>query len=164
MVCPEGQGDVSIYGKPLFMSVEQTRGRIDCARPRTRASSSLLPSEHLSQNEIDAAALIQSVEFNAQMQQEIVWPANSVVARAYIDQLARHTAIQPARARSVMNVLARAEKLRSRRDRGAAQIVGEVDTLAMQLERDAAGVAAPQDAVRLRSLAAAIKSGTAKLR
>jgi hypothetical protein len=30
VVCPGGQGDVSIYGNLLFMSVEQTRGRIDC--------------------------------------------------------------------------------------------------------------------------------------
>jgi hypothetical protein len=30
-VCPGGQGDVSIHGNLLFMSVEQTRGRIDCA-------------------------------------------------------------------------------------------------------------------------------------
>ena len=30
MVCPGGQGDVSIYGNLLFMSVEQTRGRLDC--------------------------------------------------------------------------------------------------------------------------------------
>ena len=30
IVCPGGQGDVSVYGNLLFMSVEQTRGRIDC--------------------------------------------------------------------------------------------------------------------------------------
>ncbi len=30
IVCPGGQGDVSIYGNLLFMSVEQTRGRLDC--------------------------------------------------------------------------------------------------------------------------------------
>jgi len=30
IVCPGGQGDVSIHGNPLFMSVEQTRGRVDC--------------------------------------------------------------------------------------------------------------------------------------
>jgi hypothetical protein len=30
IVCPGGQGDVSIYGNLLFMSVEETRGRIDC--------------------------------------------------------------------------------------------------------------------------------------
>jgi LVIVD repeat-containing protein len=29
-VCPGGQGDLSIYGDLLFMSVEETRGRIDC--------------------------------------------------------------------------------------------------------------------------------------
>ena len=30
VVCPGGQGDVSIYGDLVFMSVEQTRGRLDC--------------------------------------------------------------------------------------------------------------------------------------
>ena len=30
IVCPGGQGDVSMYGHLLFMSVEQTRGRLDC--------------------------------------------------------------------------------------------------------------------------------------
>ncbi len=30
VVCPGGQGDVSVYGNLLFMSVEQVRGRLDC--------------------------------------------------------------------------------------------------------------------------------------
>ncbi len=30
VVCPGGQGDVSVRGNLLFMSVEQTRGRVDC--------------------------------------------------------------------------------------------------------------------------------------
>jgi hypothetical protein len=29
-VCPGGQGDVSVYGDLLFMSVEETRARVDC--------------------------------------------------------------------------------------------------------------------------------------
>jgi hypothetical protein len=29
-VCPGGQGDVSVYGDLLFVSVEETRGRLDC--------------------------------------------------------------------------------------------------------------------------------------
>jgi hypothetical protein len=29
-VCPGGQGDLSIHGNLLFMSVEETRGRVDC--------------------------------------------------------------------------------------------------------------------------------------
>ena len=30
VVCPGGQGDVSVYGNLLFMSVEETRAKIDC--------------------------------------------------------------------------------------------------------------------------------------
>jgi hypothetical protein len=30
MICPGGQGDVSVYGNLMFMSVEATNGRIDC--------------------------------------------------------------------------------------------------------------------------------------
>ncbi len=30
VVCPGGQGDVSVHGNLLFMSVEQVRGRVDC--------------------------------------------------------------------------------------------------------------------------------------
>jgi hypothetical protein len=30
IVCPGGQGDISVHGNLLFMSVEQTRGRLDC--------------------------------------------------------------------------------------------------------------------------------------
>ena len=30
VVCPGGQGDVSVVGNLLIMSVEQTRGRLDC--------------------------------------------------------------------------------------------------------------------------------------
>ena len=30
VVCPGGQGDMSVHGHLLFMSVEQTRGRLDC--------------------------------------------------------------------------------------------------------------------------------------
>lgn len=34
-VCPGGQGDVSVYGDLLFMSVEETRGRVDCGTQGT---------------------------------------------------------------------------------------------------------------------------------
>jgi hypothetical protein len=30
IVCPGGQGDISVHGNLLFLSVEQTRGRLDC--------------------------------------------------------------------------------------------------------------------------------------
>ncbi len=58
----------------------------------------LTPSEHLSQNEIDAAVQIRSSVFNTQEQPRIVWPPSSVVARAYLDQLARSKSLPPERA------------------------------------------------------------------
>ena len=49
----------------------------------------LKPSEHLTQNEIDAAKLVQYANFNPQNQPKVSWPADPVVARAYVDQLVR---------------------------------------------------------------------------
>ncbi|HEY8485146.1 MAG TPA: hypothetical protein VIL13_11075 [Longimicrobiales bacterium] len=39
-VCPGGQGDVSVWGNLLIMSVEETRGRLDCGRGGVRDSVS----------------------------------------------------------------------------------------------------------------------------
>ena len=41
----------------------------------------LLPSDYLSQNEIDAAMLVRHEEFNPQQQPKVTWPATAVVAR-----------------------------------------------------------------------------------
>ena len=35
VVCPGGQGDMSVYGNLLFMSVEETRARVDCGTDPT---------------------------------------------------------------------------------------------------------------------------------
>ena len=40
VVCPGGQGDVSVHGNLLFMSVEQTRGRVDCGTQGVEAAIS----------------------------------------------------------------------------------------------------------------------------
>src|SRR4029077_8516942 len=40
VVCPGGQGDVSVHGNLLFMSVEQTRGRLDCGVQGVQATVS----------------------------------------------------------------------------------------------------------------------------
>ena len=93
----------------------------------------LLPSEYLSQNEIDAAMLVRREEFNAQQQPKVTWPASAVVARAYVDQLNRTKAIQPERARSVVQTMERAEQMRSN-DRNAAATSEQLTTLASQLE------------------------------
>src|SRR6058998_2026918 len=75
----------------------------------------------------------------------------------------RSRAIQPERARAVKTALDRADGIRTGKERGAAAVLDQLDALAAQLESDAAA-AAGRDAVRLRSLAAAIKGRTAKLR
>jgi len=54
----------------------------------------LLPSEFISENEIAAAAVADQGElFNPQQQFPVTWPADPVVARAYIDQLQRSNAL-----------------------------------------------------------------------
>lgn len=57
----------------------------------------LLPSEHLTDNEIAAAKLAnQGGVFNPQQQLPVSWPAEPDVALAYIDQLRRHDALPSA--------------------------------------------------------------------
>src|SRR5437773_333930 len=124
---------------------------------------SLTPSEYLSQNEIDAAMMIRTEELNTQQQAKVVWPPSAAVARAYVDQLTRSHGIQPERARAVRTALDRADGIRTGKERGAVEVLDQLDALAAQLESDA-GAAAGRDAVRLGSLAAAIKGHTAKLR
>jgi hypothetical protein len=119
----------------------------------------LMPSELLTRNEIAAAGLFRPVEFNAQLQSRVVWPASPVVARAYLDQLTRSKAIQPERARAVEAVLAQADSNKSGRKREAAR--EQLDALAAQLARDAAA-ARGSDAARLRSLEATIKASNGR--
>ncbi|MGY8794347.1 MAG: LVIVD repeat-containing protein, partial [Woeseiales bacterium] len=55
---------------------------------------SILPSEHLSENEIAAAMIANQGEvFNPQQQFRMTWPADPVVAGAYIDQLQRSNSL-----------------------------------------------------------------------
>jgi hypothetical protein len=123
----------------------------------------LKAGEYLSQNEIDAASMVRSEELNTQQQSRVVWPANAVVARAYLDQLGRSKGLQPERARAVKTALDRADGLRAGQKGGAA-VLDELDALAAQLERDAAAASDGRDAARLRALAATIKGHAAKLR
>jgi hypothetical protein len=123
----------------------------------------LKPSEHLTQNEIDAAALIRWEEFNPQMQPKVTYPAVAVVAKAYVDQLNRTKAIAADRAQAVIGAMDRAEALRTPRDRGAAEAVADLTRLAGQLDADAAR-ATGRDQARLRALSDTLKTRAARLR
>ncbi|WP_376694139.1 DUF305 domain-containing protein [Wenzhouxiangella sp. EGI_FJ10409] len=70
----------------------------------------LLPSEHLSDNEIAAArAALDGDLFNPQTQTRLSWPATPVVARAYADQLARSSTLGAAHGDALNAALDRAE-------------------------------------------------------
>src|SRR5207248_7058184 len=104
----------------------------------------LLPSEYLSQNEIDAAMMVRNEELNTQEQMKITWPATSSVAKAYIDQLTRSRAIQPERTRALTTALDRADGVRSGSDKNAAAVLDQLDALAKQVDADA-GAASVRD-------------------
>lgn len=123
----------------------------------------LRPSEHLTQNEIDAAAQIRSSEFNPQEQMKISWPANTIVAKAYLDQLVRSRAIPADRAKTVTAALEKVDGLRTGKERGAGATLDQADAIAGQFETEAKS-AAGRDAVRMHALATTIKARTAKLR
>ena len=123
----------------------------------------LLPSQYLTKNEIDAAALVRYDELNIQDQQKNVWPAVPVVARAYLDQLNRDHAIQPARAAAVKAALDAADKVRTGSDKGAASIVAALDKSAADVERDALS-ATGRDQSRFKALADTMKGIGAKLK
>lgn len=89
----------------------------------------LTPSGLLSQNEIDAAKLVQVDFMNAQGQAKVIWPASFVVARAYVDQLARSNHLPAGRIVEVRTKLADAEQASggARRD-ALTQLAGQLDT------------------------------------
>jgi hypothetical protein len=97
----------------------------------------LRPSAFISQNEIDAAKLIHFDYLNAQDQQQLVWPASFVVARAYLDQLTRSNGLAPDKLSAARTALAGAERLSGQGRRDA------LTQLATQLKGEAQGAADP---------------------
>jgi hypothetical protein len=122
------------------------------------------PSEHLSQNELNAALLSYVDEFNPQLQRKATWPAAVVVARAYVDQLTRSKAIEPQSAAALRTALNRADEIRTGRERSAGAVIRDLDRLAAELETAAASAPVTRDATRLRSLARSITALTARWR
>jgi hypothetical protein len=113
----------------------------------------LTPSEHLTQNEIDAAKSVVMAEFNPQSQPKIVWPASFSVARAYLDQLERGQGLAADRIRSARTALDAAEKL-SGAERGRALM-----KVASDVESQSKGA---KDAARVRLYTGAVRELAAK--
>ena len=108
----------------------------------------LVPNEHLSANEIEAAKLVRMEEFNPQSQPRITWPAAFPVVRSYLDQLVRGNGLEASRTTAIGRALDAAE-----RQSGAARRTA-LTTLATQVESDASRA---RDAARVRAMAQAIR-------
>ena len=112
----------------------------------------LVPSEHLSQAEIDAAELVHVDEFNAQLQSQARWPAAVPVAQAYLDQMVRGNRILTDRADEISSMLAQAE-------RGSASATA-LNALATELDGDVDAISAGTlggDAKRMAKLAEVLR-------
>ena len=93
----------------------------------------LTESEYITENEIAAAALADQGEvFNPQQQFRVSWPAEPVVAMAYVDQLERDGALSEETLVSLRDTLEEAEDRLDRRivrRRKSDRIAGALDTL-----------------------------------
>jgi hypothetical protein len=110
----------------------------------------LTASEYLSQHEIAAATLVHSSVFNPQAQTRVSWPATSLVARAYLDQLTRSHTVTRESAEAINKALDRADSDRTVRQDGRATELGDLATSIDRRVASAAGV----DQRRLQALAA----------
>jgi len=116
----------------------------------------LAPSKFLTQNEIDAANLVQFSELNVQNQQPISWPSQLIVARAYLDQLGRSQALPAKRIAALNKAVARAQTSHL-----GQKDLARLHEMAASVETEASAATNTTDAKRLHSLAAILQSPTA---
>jgi hypothetical protein len=123
----------------------------------------LKPSEHLSQNEIDAALQFRLQEFNSQNQPKVAWQPTTAVAKAYMDQLNRSKSISAERVRAVNEALSRVDSLRTGKEGNARAALDQLDTIAAQVEADGKSKSGI-DAKRYAALAETLRGRAARLR
>jgi hypothetical protein len=166
------QGGISIFdwtnpSQPYEIAYHD-RGPVDATRMRSAGSWSvywynglivsseiargldifeLVPSQFLTQNEIEAAKTVRLEQLNAQEQPKFVWPPSFPLARAYLDQLSRMAGLSPERVSAVSNELARAQSLSGSKRRDA------LTALAADLRSNSQGVS---DRAKMALLAQAV--------
>jgi hypothetical protein len=116
----------------------------------------LTPTKFLTQNEIDAAKTVQVAGLNVQNQQKIVWPANLVVAKAYLDQLSRSQALSESRIADLQKAIHSAEDSHM-----SSSSLAKLKRMAPGLEKSAASAKVPADSTRMRALADLLKHPSA---
>jgi hypothetical protein len=123
----------------------------------------LKPSEHLSQNEIDAALQFRLQEFNSQNQPKVTWQPTTVVAKAYVDQLNRSKSISAERVRAINEGLSKVDSLRTGKEGNAKAALDQLDAVAAQVEADGKSKSG-LDAKRYAALAETLRGRAARLR
>jgi hypothetical protein len=108
----------------------------------------LVPNKYITQNEIDASNQVHFDELNVQNQPKITWPSNFVVARAYLDQLARGSSVSAQKIASMKALMDRAEASHYQ-----AKDVAQLKSAAAGLEKEAASAKSPADGDRMKALA-----------
>jgi hypothetical protein len=116
----------------------------------------LTPSKFLTQNEIDAAKTIRVSELNVQNQQKIEWPAQLVVAKAYLDQLSRSQGLPADRIAALQKAIQIAETSHMSKSK-----VAKLKSMAPSLEKAADTAKIPADSARLHALAEILKHPSA---
>jgi hypothetical protein len=112
----------------------------------------LTPTKFLTQNEIDAAKTVRMSEWNVQNQQKIEWPSKLIVAKAYLDQLARSQALSADRIANVKKAVEKAEKSHLK-----GNDLAKLKKMAPSLDESATSAKNPADASRLHALAELLK-------
>jgi hypothetical protein len=112
----------------------------------------LTPTKFLTQNEIDAAKVVQVPNLNVQNQQKIEWPAQLVVARAYLDQLSRSQALPADQIATLRKAIQSAESSHMSKSK-----LAKLNHMAPSLEKSAATAKSQADSARLHALADILK-------
>jgi len=116
----------------------------------------LTPSKFLTQNEIDAAKTVRVPALNVQDQKKIEWPAQLVVAKAYVDQLSRSRVLPAGQISALQKAIQSAESSRMSKNK-----LEKLQRMAASVEKTAATAKNSADATRLHALAEILKHPSA---
>jgi hypothetical protein len=109
----------------------------------------LTPTEFLTQNEIDAAKLIQVAELNVQNQERFTHPRKLVVAKAYLDQLERSKALSSSEISTLRQAIQTAE---------TSQNASKLKSFVKSLEKQSKVANNATDSMRMKYLAEILKN------
>ena len=125
---------------------------------------SLLPSEFLSEDEIKAAEIAdQGERFNPQQQLQVTWPAEPVVARVYIEQLAKNDGLSKMMAGD-LGLLMKSAETHLEAGTSDRRLLADLELLAKSMGRRAEKATDSIEARRLAGLSETLGGLAARLK